>query len=143
MTHGSVSAFSLNRGDFPLFTVLFYFLFRQLLTFLPYNAIIFYERRCSMHIWLDDIRDAPDGFIHVKNLAELRQLIASRSDVIEVMSFDHDLGDGEKDGYEIAKWFAKEHLNRWPLETKVHSANPPGADNIRQFDQFVRNRLLA
>lgn len=96
-----------------------------------------------MRIWLDDIRPAPDGFIHVRNLAELRELIASSKDTIEIMSFDHDLGDGEADGYQIAKWLAENHVERWPLEIRVHSANVPGAANIRAFDQFVRNRLLA
>lgn len=95
-----------------------------------------------MRIWLDDLRPAPDGFIHVKNLAEFRDLIASNADEIEMMSFDHDLGDGEADGYQISKWFAENHLDRWPLEIKVHSANPPGAANIRAFDAFVRSRLL-
>ena len=94
-----------------------------------------------MYIWLDDLRRAPDGFIHVRNLAELQELIVLNSDVIEVMSFDHDLGEGEIDGYGIAKWFAKNYLERWPLEVRVHSDNPPGAANIRAFDQFVRNRL--
>lgn len=95
-----------------------------------------------MRIWLDDLRLAPEGFYHVRNLAELRELMASNPDTIEIMSFDHDLGDGEADGYQIAKWFAKNHLDRWPLELRVHSANPPGAANIRAFDQFVHNRLL-
>ena len=95
-----------------------------------------------MRIWLDDLRPVPDGFIYVRNLAELQGLIALNSDVIEIMSFDHDLGDGGMDGYGIAKWFAENHLERWPLEVRVHSANPPGAANIRAFDQFVRNRLL-
>lgn len=95
-----------------------------------------------MKIWLDDLRPPPDGFIHVKNFAELENLLTSNPDSIEVMSFDHDLGDGEKDGYEIAKWIAANHLERWPLEVRVHSANPPGAENIRAFDEFVRKRLL-
>ena len=95
-----------------------------------------------MRIWLDDLRPAPDGFTHVKNLRELQKLLASNSDVIEVMSFDHDLGDGEADGYQIAKWLAENHLERWPLNLRVHSANPPGAANIRAFNEFVHNRLL-
>jgi len=95
-----------------------------------------------MRIWLDDLRSAPCGFIRVRNLAELQVLIDSNQEVIEVMSFDHDLGDGETDGYGIAKWLAEKHLDRWPLEVRVHSVNPPGAANIRAFDKFVRNHLL-
>ena len=98
-----------------------------------------------MKIWLDDIRPAPCGYIHVRNLKALRALIDSTSDpvvIIEVMSLDHDLGQDEPDGYEIIKWFAENHLNRWPVSVLVHSANPPGAANIKAFDEFVRRRLL-
>jgi len=95
-----------------------------------------------MKIWLDDLRPPPEGFIHVKNLSELQVLLAYQPETIEVMSFDHDLGDGEPDGYQIIKWMAENHLDRWPVEVLVHSANPPGAENIRVFDEFVHNRLL-
>src|SRR3989344_4221608 len=101
------------------------------------------ERRSKMRIWLDDFRPAPDGFIHVKNLAEFRETIMSNLETIEVMSFDYDLGNDEPTGYDIIKWFAENHLDRWPLETRVHSANPPGAANIRAYDQFIRRRVLS
>jgi hypothetical protein len=92
-------------------------------------------------IWLDDRRPAPAGFVHVINHQEFETLLRSSTEVIEVMSFDHDLGE-EMDGYRIAKWLAEHHLERWPLEVRVHSDNPPGAANIRAFDAFVRRRLL-
>ena len=106
-----------------------------------------------MRIWLDDdpkyevggefisTRPAPPGFTHVHNLAELKQLLAERPDeLIEVMSFDHDLGDGEPDGYEIIKWLVCEHAERYPDEVRVHSANGPCAANIEGHDVFVRRR---
>ena len=104
--------------------------------------MVLIRKEAVMKIWLDDLRPPPKGFFHVRTLLELQTLLASSLDVIEVMSFDHDLGDGEKDGYQIAKWFAENYLERWPLVTRVHSANPPGAANIRAFDEFVRKRLL-
>lgn len=95
-----------------------------------------------MKIWLDDVRTAPHEFIHVKNIKELKSLLKTNTTEIEIMSFDHDLGEDTKDGYQIAKWLAENHLDRWPKEIKVHSSNPPGAENIKAFDIFVRNRLL-
>lgn len=108
-----------------------------------------------MRIWLDDQHNEPEmterwpppGFIPVKSLAELKALLESTSNVIEIMDFDHDLADfdesgHERDGYMIIKWLADEHLDRYPREVRVHSRNGPGRENIVKFDEFVRRRLL-
>ena len=98
-----------------------------------------------MKIWLDDVRSAPEGFTHhVHSLPELKELLeVLRPDThIEAISFDHDLGENQPDGYEIVKWLAKYHLDRWPKEIAVHSANPVGAENIRQYAAQVRRILL-
>ena len=104
-----------------------------------------------MKIWLDDQmsdpespkRWPPEGFIGVRNLAELKELLTRNLEKIEVMDFDHDLGEDEPSGYDIIKWMTEHHLDRWPREVLVHSANPPGAKNIREHDAFVRRRLLS
>lgn len=95
-----------------------------------------------MKIWLDDLRKPPEGYTWVKNQAELIALLESNQEVIKVMSFDHDLGDTEPDGYMIIKHLATHYLERWPQEIHVHSANPPGAANIKAFAEFVKNRIL-
>lgn len=100
-----------------------------------------------MKVWLDDLRPAPEGFIHVHNLDEFIRLLTDKDERIEVMSFDHDLGQDESgreelSGYDIIKWLAENYLDRWPTVVRVHSANPVGAENIRCFDEFVRKRLL-
>lgn len=108
-----------------------------------------------MHIWLDDQHNDPEmpkrwpppGFTPVRNLAELSALIDSTAEAIEIMDFDHDLGDfdengNERDGYMIIKWLAHEHLDRYPREVRVHSQNIPGRENIIKFDEFVRKYLI-
>lgn len=95
-----------------------------------------------MKIWLDDCRPAPAGFIHVRNKAELEKLLADRTEAIEEMWFDHDLGDNEPTGYDIVKWLAENHLDRWPQAIGVHSQNPVGRENIRSYVTFVLNRML-
>lgn len=94
-----------------------------------------------MKIWLDDIRVPLEGFIWVHNQRELEELLRSNAEEIEVMSFDHDLGDGEMDGYAIIKWLFRVHGDRYPNEVRVHSANPTGAENIRAYDACARRHL--
>ena len=117
----------------------------------------------KMNVWLDDIRDprvfAPGGLMDredaswreveperdwewVHNKEELKELLNSTEGRIEIMSFDHDLGLGEPTGYDIIKWLAEEHIDRYPIETRVHSANPIGAENMRTYDKNVRKHLL-
>lgn len=44
-------------------------------------------------------------------------------------SLDHDLGDGEQEGYKLILHMAENNL--WPSEAiSVHSANPPGAKRM-------------
>ena len=83
-------------------------------------------------LWLDDCRPMPVGFdIHVRAAAEAIQWIA-KGDVTSV-SLDHDLGDYEGDGYEVAchieEMAAKGRLGR--LTWAIHSANPVGAARMR------------
>ena len=122
------------------------------------------EKEEELNVWLDDMRDpitfAPGGredqedaswreiepereWRWVKNKAELAELLNSTSGRIDRMSFDHDLGGHyEPTGYDIIKWLADEHLDRYPVKTYVHSANPVGAKNIRMFDANVRKHLI-
>lgn len=109
----------------------------------------------GLNIWLDDdpkvdgksTRPAPKGFVHVHNLAELEELLNSTEGRIEVMSFDHDLGDWAEDGTELTgryviEWLQREHLDRYPKEVRVHSANQIGRENVLAFDASVRKHLL-
>ena len=52
-------------------------------------------------------------------------------DKFDVISFDHDLGEGEPNGSQLATWMLNNlpHF-RWPRECWVHSFNGPGSLNI-------------
>jgi len=94
----------------------------------------------KMKIWLDDQindmscpnRHTPEGFIGVDNAEEAIKMIESGN--VEYISFDHDLGDNVKTGYDVAlvieelAYFGK--INK--IEWDIHSANPVGADNIKK-----------
>jgi hypothetical protein len=43
-----------------------------------------------MRVWLDDVRDAPDGWVHVQTPEEAIELL--RSGKVKEISLDHDLG---------------------------------------------------
>ena len=76
----------------------------------------------KINLWLDDERDAPEGWVRVTTADEAFALI--QSGVVARASFDHDLGT-EPTGYDLVKWCAEFGL--WPDEKPTsHSGNPPG-----------------
>lgn len=110
-------------------------------------------------LFLDDIRFPEDVKYALGPYANL-VICRSYNDAVwavqhyglpKIISFDHDLadqhyilGDGEKTGYSFAKWFGDYVLyNRLDLPEGfcyyVHSMNPVGADNIRNYmENFLR-----
>ena len=87
-----------------------------------------------MRIWLDDIRDMPDGFdLWVKNPYYLLEMIY-KYEPITYISFDHDLGCEGADGYtvvlEIERRAHEGSIGR--IGWDVHSANPVGRHRIEQ-----------
>lgn len=83
-----------------------------------------------MKIWLDDLREAPEGYVHIKSVNEAKDFIMQHSD-IELLDLDHDLGDFAKDGGDAIE------LLKWLIETgrtcpvKLHTMNPVGRQNMQ------------
>lgn len=100
-------------------------------------------------LWLDDVRPAPHGWLHVRTDAEARSYL--ERGVVRRASLDHDLGACEAclggrsveqwllessgqsmpncehvgTGYTLVCWM--EETGHWPEEKpRVHSANPAG-----------------
>lgn len=101
-----------------------------------------------MKVWLDDVRDAPDGWVHVRTPEEAIELL--RSGKVEEISLDHDLGlasdEAERTGYDVLRWLEEAvATGAWtfPLpEIRIHSANPVGKrrmehaiDSIQRLDR--------
>lgn len=99
-------------------------------------------------MWLDDVRPAPEGWVHVTTVHEAIALI--KRGEVQRASLDHDLGlcspcnksvaDRRRaprncqcmTGYKLCLWMAEN--NKWPVEKPtVHSANPVGAFAMRQI----------
>ena len=93
------------------------------------------EKMPPQKIWIDDIREAPEGYWHAKTYEDAIRFIQYFSFYgdgigIELISFDHDLGE-TKSGYDVAKYIVENDI---PIkEYKVHSANPVGRFNIEQL----------
>lgn len=80
-----------------------------------------------MRLWLDDLRPAPEGWIWIETVEGAIELIFS-GEVVEA-SLDHDLGDGQQEGYRLVLYMAENNL--WPKEAiSVHSSNPPGSERM-------------
>lgn len=102
-----------------------------------------------MRIFLDDIRDPPAGdWVVCRSYDEFVATI-ERDGFPEFVSFDHDLGDKVPSGKDAANWLVERDLDTNSMPTAfgfyVHSANPPGAENIQnllsRYLQFRKNEV--
>ena len=94
-------------------------------------------------LWLDDERDPSDSFIQ-KNFGvkgneiwvttiEEAQMYINNGNATGI-SFDNDLGEDKKEGYELAKWIEEmAYFRKIPrLQWRVHSQNNVGSVRIKQ-----------
>jgi hypothetical protein len=74
-------------------------------------------------LWVDDLRPPPTpDWTVARTSREAIDLLSSRS--FTTLSLDHDLG-GDDTTRAVVLWLC-EHTDRWPVEVRVHSANPVG-----------------
>ena len=95
-------------------------------------------------LFLDDLRDPPDDqWVAARSFADAVSHV-TRHGIPDRISFDHDLGANVPTGQDFARWLIEQHLDGMQTFPKtfsytVHSANPPGAANIRGLlDGFLR-----
>lgn len=85
-----------------------------------------------MLVYLDDVREAPQGWTLVKTPREVIDLL--KNEKVEMLSLDHDLGDDEKigTGYDVLTWIEESVMLGIDSKTiphgiptiLVHTANP-------------------
>lgn len=93
------------------------------------------EQETSNKLYLDDLRDTPEGFnLRAYTAKEAIDMLEKGN--ISLISFDHDLGPEEAGtGYEVAKWIEEKAYtdpNFAVPDWKIHSANPVGVKNIER-----------
>ncbi len=107
-----------------------------------YKLFLDDERKPSQVKWVP----MPLGpWVIVRDYATFVDYI-TKNGIPAFVSFDHDLADGtfkEKTGFHCAQWLVEYCLDKdlpFP-EYQVHSMNPIGKENIRQYiESFNRNR---
>lgn len=103
-----------------------------------------------MKLWIDDVRPAPIGYVHLKSVDEAKECIIFAEEqyakrdtvmydcsnfVIEVIDIDHDAGDYARFGGDYIKlldWLEETGRN-YPIH--IHSMNPVGVENMRRIIQ--------
>ena len=90
-----------------------------------------------MKIWVDDVREAPTGYIWCKSVNETIKTILEleKSSSVDLIDLDHDAGEYVIDGGDYIKildWLV-EHERNYPI--RIHSMNPVGVDNMRRIIQ--------
>lgn len=101
-----------------------------------------------MKLWIDDVRDAPEGYVwcHSVNEAKSEIVLCERLEYLSVLGMgefydiklidlDHDAGDYAYDGGDYIKlldWLEETGRN-YPI--RIHSMNPVGVENMRRIIQ--------
>ncbi|MBQ3774707.1 MAG: hypothetical protein II847_01085 [Ruminobacter sp.] len=99
---------------------------------------------CKIKIWLDDEREAPEGYCHCHSVNETINKIRQCEKYavfIEELNLDHDLGDYAGDGGDAIKLldFLVERETYYKI--KIHTANPVGRANMqRMIDRYWRGQ---
>ena len=92
----------------------------------------------SVKVFLDDVREAPPGWVRTRTPEQTISLL--RSGNVTALSLDHDLGldtrESERSGYSVLLWLEREiGEGRWRSrlpEIEIHSANPAGQERMRR-----------
>ena len=89
----------------------------------------------GVKIWIDDIRPVPEGYVGIKSVNEFVDYIKKHGyGGICLIDTDHDAGDYQEDGGDYVKCFDYlRSIGAKNLTIHIHSANPVGANHIRQI----------
>ncbi len=116
-----------------------------------------------MKIWMDDVREAPPGYIRVYDVdGAIFEIMRAQKEIdfiwkqyilgyagrelfekymktfsIEEISCDNDLGEGIPEGYKLLDWLEATGRN-YPI--RIHSANPVARQRMQAIIQ--RNRWV-
>ena len=94
------------------------------------------EQKEEIKIWVDDIREVPEGYIGTKSVNEtimLIEKIENEGGKIGLLDLDHDLGDYAQFGGDAIKIldYLAEYEKFYPV--KIHTANPVGRANMERM----------
>lgn len=79
-----------------------------------------------IHVYLDDFRSCPKGFVLAKSVEECNVLIDQYS--IDILSLDYDLGWGEPCGIEVVKHIVM--TGKYPQSIYLHTSSIAGRNQM-------------
>ncbi len=92
-----------------------------------------------MKVFLDDIREAPAGWVRTRTADETVELL--KSGKVRELSLDHDLGIDPRagNGYDVLLWIERQVVTNdfTPPVIVVHSANPAAAEKMKSAIQAI------
>ena len=98
------------------------------------------EQQEHRKIWLDDVREAPAGYVHCRSVNEAKEQILQCEKeciAIDLIDCDHDLGDYARDGGDgirLIDWLA-ERKTGYPIA--LHTMNPVGRETMQwEIDRY-------
>ena len=102
---------------------------------------IFNPKGNIMKVYLDDERKPSKGWILVTRPCDAISLL--ETGLVAEISLDHDLGEGNGDGYDVLLWIEREMIynGRKPPLIHVHTANPPARERMIRAVESI-NRFM-
>ena len=92
-----------------------------------------------LKIWVDDVRPAPEGYIWLKSVNEVKKYLADPHILcnyeIKLIDPDHDAGDYAKDGGDYIRILDYLELVGYNGDLRIHSMNAVGVQNMRNIIQ--------
>lgn len=75
-----------------------------------------------IHVYLDDYRTCPKGFVLASNAEECKQLL--NLETVGILSLDYDLGWAQPTGYEVVRHIVES--GRYPEHIYLHTSSSAG-----------------
>ena len=92
-----------------------------------------------LKIWVDDVRPAPEGYVWLKSVNEVKKYLADPHILcnyeIKLIDLDYDAGDYAKDGGDYVRILDYLEIVGYNGDLRIHSMNPVGVQNMRNIIQ--------
>lgn len=95
----------------------------------------------ALYVYLDDERKTPEGYVRTYTPKETIEILKTQQ--VEHLSLDHDLGDDENigTGYDVLVWleesvFSGEYYEKYGFNVPwidIHSMNPVGKERMQKL----------
>ena len=94
-----------------------------------------------MNVYVDDLRDCPEGFTIARTFEEAVTLLEQHE--VDILSLDHDLGEDAEGnllptGYDLVKYFCEHGLRANKIY--LHTDNPVGRENMYETLKGAKRR---